>query len=89
MNYSDRKIAIIYNELFPRKIEVDIKTIHQCIEEEMKKSEDLIDESFIDFCINLINEVNMGSNNIITEDDKKDSFKKILDIINSLENTKN
>ena len=42
MNYSNRNIAIICNKLFPRNIEIDLKTIHQCIEEEMGKSEDLV-----------------------------------------------
>jgi len=62
------------NKLFPRKIEIDLKTIHQCIEKEMEKSEDLIDEKFIDFCINLIDEFNMGRNVVITEENKKESF---------------
>ena len=60
MNYSNRNIAIICNKLFPRNIEIDLKTIHQCIEEEMGKSEDLIDESFIEFCMDLIDEINTG-----------------------------
>jgi len=34
------------------------------------------------FCRGIIDEFNMGYNVVITEENKKESFKKIIDIIN-------
>ena len=81
MNYN-RKLTIL-NKLFPLRIEVDIKTLHQCIEEEMNKSDDLIDGSLIDFCVSLIEEANTNSNVIITKNNEEKHLTKILDVIKS------
>lgn len=82
MNYN-RKLTIL-NKLFPLRIEVDIKTLHQCIEEEMNKSDDLIDGSLIDFCVSLIEEANTNSNVIITKNNEEKHLTKILDVIKSI-----
>ena len=82
MNYNIK--LTILNKLFPLRIEVDIKTLHQCIEEEMNKSDDLIDGSLIDFCVSLIEEANTNSNVIITKNNEEKHLTKILDVIKSI-----